>query len=501
MSIVVLNRSTFLCFRFAVLLKAILIACGAIGFTSEARAQSLAAPEPGQRLLILSAACLPDAPSAQPAPAQDAPLKLSPNFRPSWAATRSLVPGKVHYYLGSTLSVRNLVEAFLIAGVPNIAAPPVLVPGLGELQLDAYGNATQAWLDQSYKETRVHVDRLAVGVATAETRQFASNLILPLVLHQEARYVPAPVNSDLSQRMWNAVSSIGVTYNDKGDRVPNYSKLGGTVAAAYMAKTVYAEAFNAPELDSEHFVVRYVGYSLLGDLVTNAAHELVRASLEPDLTIYHLHGRSTEDSYYPLSVGGKFIDWAHSSYSLRPFVSAALLAELPSIKSEPDEPKPNDPATYNGYPDYSTAYENWGEAVLAWKDNLETSVRYHGRRFGGGLAESETQILLQKLVIPLASGIDARYIPLGPEYDAGTRLEHTFRGLVEARSDGGGRSVNLPLLLGTAGAAILAKEAYYPNLGTPALASNGMLAGTIGVNLAFDLIGNIHSEFFRHRGY
>jgi hypothetical protein len=500
MSIVVLNRSTLLCFHFVLWWQTIL-ACAALGFTPESRAQGVEGPTPKPHLFVLSAAPLPDAPSAQQPPAQDAPLKLPQNFHPAWAATRSLVPGKVHYYLGSTLSVRNLLEAFLVAGVPNIAPPPVLVSGLNEQQLDAYGNATQAWLDQSYKVTRVHVDRLAVGLATAETRQLASNLILPLALHQEARYVPAPVNSDLRQRMWNAVSSIGVTYNDKGDRVPNYSKLGGTVAAAFVAKTVYAKSFNAPELDSEHFVVRYVGYSLLGDLATNAAHELVRAALEPDLTVYNLHGRSTEDSYYPLSFGGKFIDWARSSYSLRPFVSAALIAGLPSIRKEPDEPKPNDPATYNGYPDYSTAYENWGEAVLAWKDTLETNVRYHGRRFGGGLAESETQVLLQKLVIPVASGIDARYIPLGPEYDAGTRLGHTFRSLVEARTDSGGRTVNLPVLLGTAGAAVLAKEAYYPRLGTPALATNGILVGTIGVNLVFDLIGNMHSEFFRHRGY
>jgi hypothetical protein len=500
MSIVVLNRSTLLCLRYVLWWQTILIACAAIGATPESQAQSVANLEPEPRLFALSAATLPDAPSAQ-APAQDAPLKLSPDFRPSWAATRSLVPGKVHYYLVSTLSVRNLLEAFLVAGVPNIAKPPVLVPNLNVDQLDAYGNATQAWLDQSYKETRVHVDRLGVGIATAETRQFASNLLLPLALHQEARYVPAPVNSNLSQRMWHAVSSIGMTYNDKGDRVPNYSKLGGTVAAAFAAKTVYAKAFNAPELDSEHFVVRYVGYSLLGDLATNAAHELVRAALEPDLTVYSLHGRSTEDSYYPLSIGGKFIDWGRSSYSLRPFVSAALLAGLPSIKKEPDEPEPNDPATYNGYPDYPTAYQNWGGAVSAWKDNLEANVRSHGRRFAGGLAESETQVFLQKFAIPVATGIDARYIPLGPEYDASERLGHTFTSLVKARTDAGGRTVNLPMLLGTAGAAVLAKEAYYPRLGTPALATNSILVETIGVNVVFDLIGNLHSEFFRHRGY
>ena len=482
----------------------------AVGWPLQGHAQTAHATASQQLIAHAGSVDLPEAigtDSPGAAAPQDAPLRLPPNYSPAWAVSRSPLPGKVAYYLGSTYSVRNFIEAFLIAGVPNIATPPVL-PNPGDLstndydnELDAYGNATQAWLDASYKETRFHVDRLAVGFATAETRQLASNLVLPIALHQQARYIPAPMNSDFGERMRNAALSIVLTRDDHGRTVPNYSKLGGTVAAAFVGKALYADAFNAPELNSGHFLTHYVGYSLLGDLATNAAHELVRAAIDPDLTMASMHGRSTEDSYYPLSAGAKFINWAHSSYSLRPFVSAALLAGLPRVVGEPVEPKPNDPATYNGYSDYQTAYDQWGMSVLTWKDTLQTSVRYTGRRFGGGLAEAESQVMLEKLVIPVLFNMDSRYIPLGSNYDAGTRLGHAFRGPFETRTDTGGHIINLPVLVGTVGAALLAKEYYYPTLGTPNLASNSVLVGTIGFNLAADILGNLKSEFSRHRGY
>ena len=479
------------------------------------RAQTAGDPASQQLVAHATGEELPDAPGTGPmaegaaavAAPQDAPLRLPSNYSPAWAVSRSPLPGKVSYYLGSTYSVRNFLEAFLIAGVPDIATPPVLPePGnlpaaIYDTELDAYGNATQAWLDASYKETRFHLDRLAVGFATAETRQLASNLVLPIALHQQARYLPAPANSDLGRRMENAALSIVLTRDDHGRTVPNYSKLGGTVAAAFVGKAVYADAFNAPELNSGHFLTHYVAYSLLGDLATNAAHELVRAAVDPDLTMASMHGTSTEDSYYPLSVGAKFINWGHSSYSLRPFVSAALLAGLPRVVGEPVEPRPHDPATYNGYPDYQTAYDQWGISVLNWKDTLQTSVRYTGRRFGGGLAEAESQVLLEKLIIPVLFDLDPRYIPLGRSYDAGTRLGHALRGPFEGRTDSGGHTINLPVLVGTVGAALLAKQYYYPTLGAPNLASNSVLIGTISFNLAADILGDIKHEFSRYHGY
>ncbi len=417
------------------------------------------------------------------------------------------MPGKVSYYLGSTWSIRNLVEAFAVAGVPQITnAPlrPLTSDANYQEEIDTYGDQLNDWFHVNETTLRYHADRFAVGFATAETRQLISNLALPLALHQQARYIPAPVNSDFSQRMENAVASIVVTRNDAGALVPNYSKLGGTVAAAFLGKALYADAFHAPELNSGRFVERYVAYSLLGDMATNVAHELVRAAREPDMTMYNLHGRATDDSYYPMSIGGKVMYWARSTYAPRNFISAAMISGLPNInliENRPKDPEPYNQSSWNGDPTYDAAYNDYGQDLLTWKDQVENNLRYHERRLAGGLAEAETQTTLQNLAIPVLFNTDPRYVPLGAPYSGSQRLAHAFEGVLVSQTDAGNKTVNLPVLGGTVGAAYLSKEVYYPKLGTPALETNKVLATTIGLNLAADALYNVIGEFLRHRGY
>ncbi len=474
----------------------------------------------GNTLLGTPARDLPDAPlpdqpivRAATAPAEQ-PLVLPRNWRMTPAASRSNTPGKVSYYLGSTWSIRNFAEAMAVAGIPNITAAPhrPIDPNNGDpvaeanyqQAMDHYGDALDTWFHVNEKTLRFHADRFAVGFATAESRDLLSNLVLPLALHQQARYLPAPVNSDFGERMGNAAASIVVTRNDAGMLVPNYSKLGGTVIAAFLGKALYANSFHAPELDSNHFFVRYVGYSLLGDLATNVGHELIRAAVEPDMTYYNLHGRATDDSYYPLSLGGKVVYWARSTYATRNFASALLIASMPNttlISNRPQDPVAGNPSTWNGSSNYTDAYDNYGESLLVWKDQVEQDIRYHGRRFAGGLAESETQALVQNLAVPVLFNMDPRYVPMGVGYSGSQRLGHAFEGLVVAHTDSGAKTINLPLLGGTIGAAFLAKEVYYPRLDTPSLTSNGVLAKTISLNLAADAVSNVVGEFLRHRGY
>ncbi len=434
-------------------------------------------------------------------------LVLPRNFQIAFGASRSNVPGRVGYYLSSTWSIRNLLEALAIAGVPELTAAPTRPsPGAAnyQQQLDSYGDQLDNWFHVNEKTLRYHADRFGVGFATAETRQLLSNLVLPLALHQEARYLPAPVNVNLSERMGNAAASIVVTRNDAGKLVPNYAKLGGTVAAAFLSKELYANAFHAPELDSGHFATRYIGYSLLGDLATNVGHELVRAAREPDMTYYNLHGRSTDDAYYPLSLGGKLVYWLRSTYAPRVFVAAALVGGLPDInliENRPQDPKRSDPSTWNGDTTYDAAYNDYGSRLLGWKDQVENNLRYHGRRFAGGLAEAETQTTLQNLLIPVLFNMDPRYVPLGAGYTTGERFGHALAGLVVSHTDAGARTINLPVLAGTVGAAFLAKDVYYPKLGTPALETDGVLAKTLCLNFAADGLYNVIGEFLRHRGY
>ena len=435
-------------------------------------------------------------------PPAEQPFVLPRNFHIAPAATSSDTPEKISYYLSSTWSVRNLIEAMLIAGIPNISSAPVVPRGAfgGEDGFNAYSNAIQTWGSQNETVLRYHARRFEVGLTTAETRDLASNLALPLLLHQQAQYIPAPADAAFSDRMANAAESIVVTRNDDGMLVPNYSKLGGTVIAAFVGKSL-ADTLGAPELNTGHFVEKYVGYSLLGDLATNTAHELVRAARGPETGMYEMHGRATEDSYYPLSIGGKTIYWLHSTYTLRNFLTAGFIASIPAIPKRPLEPEPGEPSTWGNYPNFGAADFAYGDAMFSWKDTVEDKSRQFGRRFGGGLSEVETQDLLQNFVIPVAFDMDPRYIPLGSGYSAGQRAAHAFSSLVVGHTDSGNHMVNLPVLGGTVGAAFAAKEYYYPQIGAPELGTTSVLMRTISLNLAADGIYNVLSEFFGHRSY
>ena len=473
-----------------------------------AAAQQQMLPSTSSEQPALPSAPAPVSPStADPAGAANAaPLALGRNFHIAPAATQSDVPRKVSYYLRSAASVRNVAEAVAIGGIPNItSAPPQPVAPADptpaatqqyQTAMEAYGDEMDVWRRTNDVTLRYHAARLEVGLATAETRQFFSNLVLPLALHQQAPYIPAPVDASFGGRMWNALSSIVVTRSDAGYLVPNYSKLGGTVGAAFLGKSLYASTFNAPELNSGHFVEHYIGYSLLGDLATNTAHELIRAVRQPDLSMYQLEGGSRDDSYYPLSFGGKIIFWGRSTYSIRNFISGALMAGIPQVGDQPVEPQPGDITTQQEATAYNDAYQAWGTAELAWKRHLESDLRYRERKFIGGFSESETQMIAQNLVLPIALDMDPRYLPLGPGYSAGRRIGHALRGLVLTHTDGGTMTVNAPLLGATVGSAFIAKELYYPQLGTPTLESNRVLVNTIGLNLLADAVGNLYTEFF-----
>ncbi len=139
-----------------------------------------------------------------------------------------------------------------------------------------------------------------------------------------------------------------------------------------------------------------------------------------------------------------------------------LLASRPVILKEPAEPSEGDPSTYGGYPDYDSAYNHFGEALLGWKDGIENDARYRAKRLGAGFAESETQELLANFAVPILFDMDPRYVPLSAGHTAGARFGHAVEGLWVTHTDAGSRIVNLPVLGGTVGAAFLAKEVHCP---------------------------------------
>ncbi len=468
------------------------------------------------RAQAASSSLLPEAPAAAPAPAEPPvqAVKLPRHFQIEFASERSSLPEKLRYGLSTTYSPRVFIEALLIAGYPNLPTPPSQPnappdPVTHQEAVDylhlmkAYGDQINAWRQQSDFIVRDHAYRLEVGAATTETRQVLSNLVLPIALHQRAAYEPADIDSPFESRLAHAAFSIVVTRGDNGRLVPNYSKLIGTFAAGILGEMAYAPEFKATGAISQpRFIYKYAGLSLAGDLATNVSHELVRSLERPDLQMYNLHGASRDDSYYPLSIGGKFVYWARSTYEVRNEVVGALIAGIPSIPPQPAEPQDpgptGDPAEQQMV---DQTYVQYARDLQLWRQEIENDVRYRLRRDIGGLSESETQLLLQNFVIPVAAGMDPRYIPLGPDHSTGERAGYALKTLFVGHTDAGNHFVNLPVLGGVFGAAVLADEFYYPQLGAPALASPKVFGATVALNLVSDAIANLLNEFPRRRKY
>jgi hypothetical protein len=429
-------------------------------------------------------------------------------------ATPLAQPGagaKIGYYLHSAASFRNFLDAGFIAGIPNLPSAPVQppppanydIPTMIEYKdaMTTYGYGMDDWRRASEDELRYRQHRLETGLATAETRDFLGNLVLPLALRQHAQYIPASFDENLGLRLGHAFASAVVTRSDSGRLVPNVSKWGGIIGSAYIAKSFYADQFNAPELNSNHFVAHYIGYSIAGDVATNLGHELVRGMTRSDIENYMTQGTATQGEYYPLSFGGKLVYWGRSAYAPRNFIQGALIAGIPDIQDMPEFPAQPVITNQDQLLAYDKVLVRYGMDVQSWRDNLENNVRYHEHRLIGGFGESETQQFLSNFFVPVATRMDPRYIPLGTGHSFGARLGNAFTGVAVGHMDSGRRMVNLPVVVGTLGAAFIAKQAYYPMLNTPSLESNRVLGKTVGFNLAGDALLNVLGEFLHHSSY
>jgi hypothetical protein len=449
-----------------------------------------------------------------PAPTAATPSSTNPKpplVVPPAGQSYSPVMRDARYYLRSTWSARNLVEAGLIAGVPDLTnapiqpQPPTVVNAASANAyadaMEQYSEGMDDWRRSNEEELRYRGRRFGFGLATAETRDLLSDFLLPVALRQDPRYIPPSFELPLESRLGFAAKSIFVTRDNGGRQVPNYSKWVGTVGAALIAKHLYANRLGVPQLNTNQFVWRYIGYSLAGDEATNLAHELLRASLSQDLTRIDREGNASESNYYPLSTTGTVLSWARGIYAPRHFIQGALIAGVPNLPSEPDYPAEPPLTSKAAELAYAEAVEQYGTDMETWRRTTDEEVRYRGRRFIGGFSESETQHFLGNCLLPLTFKIDPRFIPTGGGQSVASRFGNAFTQMAIAHTNAGNRTLNLPLLGGTVGAAFTAQQLYYDRLGVPELTSNRLVGKTIAFNLAGDLLLNIFHEFSPHRGF
>ena len=413
-------------------------------------------------------------------------------------------------YVKESVSFRNFIDAGLIAGTPNLPVAPsqpippsVLNSTTGpayENSMSNYGDGMDNWRRGSEVELRYRGRRAAVGMATEETRNFLGDLVLPLALREDGRYLPADLHQNFGSRIGHAFAAPLVTRTPGGHMIPNYAHIGATFAAGAIGEHFYTSEFNVPQLRTTNFLWKYTGYSLAGDIATNVGRELVRSAIKSDLQQFAQNGQSTEAYYYPLSFAGKAVGWARSTYSPRHFISAALLAGMPQYTSQPDYPNAppiNTTAQELAYDQTLIAY---GNSLQSWRRTTEENLHYTSRRAIGGFSESETQGFLTGFFFPVLFRQDSRYTPTGGGNFA-SRVGHAFTSLAVAREDSGRKTLNISLLAGTGLAAYIADKAYYPALDVPHLASNQVLGKTIGFNLAGDLLLNLAHEFIPQHSF
>jgi len=114
-------------------------------------------------------------------------------------------------------------------------------------------SAFEAGIDQAagtpaYVEgARGYGQRFGATYSGALTDTFIGGAILPTILHQDPRYYYQGTGSKRS-RMWHAIRNPFVCKGDNGQWQPNYSSLGGYLAAGAIANTYYPTSNRGPGL-------------------------------------------------------------------------------------------------------------------------------------------------------------------------------------------------------------------------------------------------------------
>ncbi|MFT4115004.1 hypothetical protein [Silvibacterium sp.] len=187
---------------------------------------------------------LPDAP-APPHASQTAPLYAQSKWHGVVDPGQPYKPlntgEKLAFWLHEETSPTSLVPAFFSAGYGQLTGGD---PKFG-VDSGAFG------------------ERLGAAALNEASMRFFSDSLLPTLMHTDPRYFRMGSGPAGTRALW-AVERLVIDQNDKGKRVPNYSDLGGRLAASTLALTYYpSESVNAT------VVMRTWGTSLAGAAANN----------------------------------------------------------------------------------------------------------------------------------------------------------------------------------------------------------------------------------------
>ncbi|MGA9967616.1 MAG: carboxypeptidase-like regulatory domain-containing protein [Terriglobales bacterium] len=155
-------------------------------------------------------------------------------------------------------------------------ATKVLVDPVTIIGVAAFAGINQAADNPNYGQgAKGYAERFGAGYADGAIDIMVGGAILPSLLHQDPRYFYQGTGTNKSRAL-HALSSPFVCRGDNGRLQPNYSTIGGDLAAAALANVYYPESNRGPGLFLGNFFIA-TGQRALA----NVAQEFILRRLTP----------------------------------------------------------------------------------------------------------------------------------------------------------------------------------------------------------------------------
>lgn len=181
-------------------------------------------------------------------------LGFIPNFYVVYDHNAAPLTAKLKFQLAAKV----LYDPVTIIGVAAIA-------GINQAgDVPAYGQGAKGY-----------AERFGSSYASGATDIIIGGAILPSVLHQDPRYFYQGTGTTKS-RAWHAISSTFICHGDNGQLQPNYSTIGGDLAAAAIGTAYYPP--------SDRGAGRVLGTALINTgerALANLAQEFILRRLTP----------------------------------------------------------------------------------------------------------------------------------------------------------------------------------------------------------------------------
>lgn len=182
------------------------------------------------------------------------------NFYTSYIWDAQPMPVKQKY----RLAFRSLIDPpqyLIVAGIAGAEHYNGTFPGYGP-GIEGYGK------------------RYGATLADTVTGRLVGSALLPVVLHQDPRYFYQG-SGGYGSRAWHAVESVFVTRGDNGRQQPNYSHLGGSLAAGAMSNLYHPETSRGVDNTFKTF-----GISVAGNIAGNLFREFILRGFVPAVPDY-----------------------------------------------------------------------------------------------------------------------------------------------------------------------------------------------------------------------